>query len=55
MGAFGGLLLLMGAFFVYKAFTAEKSIGGRRSLGKIDAGIYAALFIGMAFWIFWNT
>ncbi|MDE6031050.1 MAG: hypothetical protein K2G32_05455 [Oscillospiraceae bacterium] len=54
MGAFGGLLLI-GAFFVYKAFTAEKLLGERRrSLGKIDSGIYAAICFGWAFYMFWN-
>lgn len=48
-------MLLIGAFFVYKTFTAEELIGRRhRSLGKIDSGIYAAMCFGWAFYIFWN-
>lgn len=48
-------MLLIGAFFVYKAFISEKLFGERRrSPGKIDSGIYAAMCFDRAFYMFRN-
>ena len=63
MGAFGGICLLFGLFFLYKAFTAQNLFGGgfRKRLnvfgenaGKIDCGLLAAVMLFAAFEFFWN-
>ena len=61
MGALGGIFLLLGIFFTYKAFTAPNTFGHSKRLrlfgdsaGKIDCGLTAATMFFGAFEFFWN-
>lgn len=61
MRAFGVLTLLIGIYFVYKAFTASNTVSGGRWIhfwgkdaGKIDCAIVAIILLVYSFVIFWR-
>ena len=60
MGAFGGICLLGGLFFLYKTFTAQNFFSGRgvhlfgEDASKLDCGCLAAILLFAAFEFLWN-